>query len=156
MGIGLIAARRAAKKGIIARKLTQRTLGDLEAGRYVLQNKAQVMRSARATAGRQLGKLGGFDYYKGDYWEGCNLKQGVMGMAERVSSVLTDEEMRKLQAMDSENLSALYQNNRFVFEVAFDYGGIDKNARGAYTIDESKAEDMRFLISQYERYYGAL
>lgn len=154
MARGIIDAQRA-KQSVKARKYTQRTLSDLERGRYVLQNRRQVRRSAAGKSG-YLASTGQFDYYKGDYWEGYNLKKGVEGMAERVSEVLTDEELAKIRAMGSEELSALYQNNRFVFEVAFDYGGIDKTSRGSYSVSESKADDMRFLIQQYERFYGEI
>lgn len=135
-----------------------RTMRADTAGRRVLLNREQVMRSARATTGRQARGMTErpYDYYSGDYWEGSNLKAGVEGMAEKVGHLLTDEEMRKLRSMGEENLSALYQNNKFVFEVAFNYGGIRRSAIGADIVDEQKADDMRFLIRQYEQYYGAL
>ena len=124
-------------------------------GRAELLNREQVMRSARAKSSWQT-RTGDYDYYIGDMGEGMNLKRGIEGMAELVSPLLTDEEMRKLRNMGAEELSALYQNNRFVFEVAFNYGGIGKSGKGAYTVDESKAQDMRFMIRQYEQYYGEL
>ena len=124
-------------------------------GRAELLNREQVMRSARAKSSWQT-RTGDYDYYIGDMGEGMNLKRGIEGMAELVSPLLTDEEMRKLRSMGAEELSALYQNNKFVFEVAFNYGGISKTSKGAYTIDESKAQDMRFMIRQYEQYYGEL
>jgi len=155
----VIAARRTVKamRGVSAKKLTAKTLGSLSgSSRFVLANPQQVKRSVRARTASQVSGRSDFDYYKGDYWEGHNLKKGIEGMAERVSNVLTDEELRKIRAMGSEELSALYQNNKMVFDVAFNYNGVEKNARGAFDIDESKADDMRFLIDQYERYYGVL
>lgn len=141
------------KAPVKARKMLSDTVG-----RTVLLNREQVMRSARARTGRQARDMAehGYDYYRGDFWEGEQLRKGIEGMAEVASTQLTDEEMRKLRSMDSENLSALYQNNRFVFEVAFNYGGIEKSGKGAYRVSENKGDDMRFLIRQYEQYYGEL
>lgn len=148
MAKGLIRAQR------VKQAVRARTMRSDIVGRQVLLNREQVMRSARAKTGYQAKQ--GYDYYKGDYWEGVNLRKGVEGMAELVSPLLSDEELRKLRSMGSEELSALYQNNRFVFEVAFNYGGIEKGGKGAYSVSEQKAEDLRFLIKQYERYYGEL
>lgn len=149
MARGLIRAQR------VKQAVRARTMRADVVGRQVLLNREQVMRSARAKTGHQTSK-GDYDYYIGDVGEGMNLKRGIEGMAELVSPMLTDEEMRKLRSMGAEELSALYQNNRFVFEVAFNYGGIGKSGKGAYTVDESKAADMRFMIRQYEQYYGEL
>lgn len=139
------------QSGVSLRKLKRYDV----VGRTELLNREQVMRSARAKSSWQA-RTDNYDYYIGDMNEGMNLKRGIEGMAELVSPLLTDEEMRKLRNMGAEELSALYQNNRFVFEVAFNYGGIGKTSKGAYTIDESKAADMRFMIRQYEQYYGEL
>lgn len=149
MARGLIRAQR------VKQAVRARTMRADVVGRQVLLNREQVMRSARTKTGYQT-KSGDYDYYIGDVGEGMNLKRGIEGMAELVSPLLTDEEMRKLRNMGAEELSALYQNNRFVFEVAFNYGGIGKSGKGAYTVDESKAADMRFMIRQYEQYYGEL
>lgn len=149
MARGLIRAQR------VKQAVRARTMRADVVGRQILLNREQVMRSARAKTGHQT-RTGDYDYYIGDVGEGMNLKRGIEGMAELVSPLLTDEEMRKLRNMGAEELSALYQNNRFVFEVAFNYGGIGKSGKGAYTVDESKAADMRFMIRQYEQYYGEL
>lgn len=149
MARGLIRTQRI-KQAVSARKMRADTVG-----RSILLNREQVMRSARAKTGHQV-RADDYDPYIGDVYEGMGLKRGVMGMAEVVSPYLTEEEMAKISAMDETALSALYQNNKFVFEVAFNYGGIKKDGKGAYDVSESKADDMRFLIKQYESYYGAL
>ena len=83
------------------------------------------------------------------------LKEGIMGMAD--VALLPDEVAAKLEAMDPTKLDALYQNNDIIFEVYFDYGGIDKGDNGANIVDKGKKlSDAQFLIDQYERTFGAL
>lgn len=83
------------------------------------------------------------------------LKEGIMGMAD--VALLPDEVAAKLEAMDPTKLDALYQNNDIIFEVYFDYGGIDKGENGANIVDKGKKlSDAQFLIDQYERTFGVL
>lgn len=83
------------------------------------------------------------------------LKEGIMGMAD--VALLPDEVAAKLEAMDPTKLDALYQNNDIIFEVYFDYGGIDKGDNGANIVDKGKKlSDAQFLIDQYERTFGVL
>lgn len=83
------------------------------------------------------------------------LKEGIMGMAD--VALLPDELAAKLEAMDPTKLDALYQNNDIIFEVYFDYGGIDKGDNGANIVDKGKKlSDAQFLIDQYERTFGVL
>ena len=83
------------------------------------------------------------------------LKEGIMGMAD--VALLPDEVAAKLEAMDPTKLDALYQNNDIIFEVYFDYGGIDKGDNGANIVDKGKKlSDAQFLIDQYERTFGIL
>ena len=82
------------------------------------------------------------------------LKQGILGMADR--SLIPDSVYAKLERMDPAKLDALYQNNDIIFEVYFDYGGIEKD-EGAYHVDTTKKlSDTQFLIEQYERIYGPM
>ena len=83
------------------------------------------------------------------------LKEGILGMAD--VALLPDEIAAKLDAMDPTKLDALYQNNDIIFEVYFDYGGIDKGENGANIVNKGKKlSDAQFLIDQYERTFGAL
>ena len=83
------------------------------------------------------------------------LKEGIMGMAD--VALLPDEVAAKLEAMDPTKLDALYQNNDIIFEVYFDYGGIDKGDNGANIVDKGKKlSDAQFLIDQYERTFGVI
>ena len=83
------------------------------------------------------------------------LKEGIMGMAD--VALLPDDVAAKLKAMDPTKLDALYQNNDIIFEVYFDYGGIDKAENGANIVDKGKKlSDAQFLIDQYERTFGVL
>lgn len=83
------------------------------------------------------------------------LKEGIMGMAD--VALLPDKVSAKLEAMDPTKLDALYQNNDIIFEVYFDYGGIDKGDNGANIVDKGKKlSDAQFLIDQYERTFGKI
>ena len=83
------------------------------------------------------------------------LKEGILGMAD--VSLLPDDVYAKLNAMDANKLDALYQNNDIIFEVYFDYGGIDKGENGANIVDKGKKlSDAKFLIDQYERTFGKI
>ena len=84
--------------------------------------------------------------------EAENLKKGVIGMMTRIKPSATTEK-DKIEAMDADKLAQLYQNNRFVFEVYFNYGGIEKK-NGALT--EGNIENAEFLIEEYERAFGPL
>ena len=87
--------------------------------------------------------------------EAQNLKKGVEGMLARIDP--TSSEFRnKIEAMDPEKLAQLYQNNKFVFEVYFNYGGIEKTKSGAMKSIPAKRSDAEFLISEYERAFGEL
>ena len=91
----------------------------------------------------------------GDKSRGEALKEGIMGMAD--VALLPDDVAAKLKAMDPTKLDALYQNNDIIFEVYFDYGGIDKAENGANIVDKGKKlSDAQFLIDQYERTFGVL
>ena len=83
------------------------------------------------------------------------LKEGILGMAD--VSLLPDDVYAKLSAMDANKLDALYQNNDIIFEVSFDYGGLDKGDNGANIVDKGKKlSDAQFLIDQYERTFGKI
>ena len=86
---------------------------------------------------------------------GDALKEGILGMAD--VSLMPDSVVDKLKAMDPAKLDALYQNNDIIFEVYFDYGGIEKGDNGANIVNTGKKlSDAEFLIEQYERTFGAL
>ena len=86
---------------------------------------------------------------------GDALKEGVISMAD--VSLIPDSVVDKLKKMDPQKLDALYQNNDIIFEVYFDYGGIEKSENGANIVNqEKKLSDANFLIEQYERTFGPL
>lgn len=137
-------------------KLTTRSLGDqAQNNRYVLQSEAKARRQAAGYSG-WLGRSGRFDYSLGDAEEGENLLRGVAGMADTIRDQLTDEQYYKIMSMEGEKLSALYQNNKMVFEVYYNYGGISKDSSGANVVDASKGKEAQFLIDQYEKFFGAI
>ena len=134
-------------------KLTQRSLGEtIDKGRYALQSTKAAMRSASGKSG-YLKASGKFDYSLYDYDEGVNLENSVQGMAMTISDQLTQEQFDALMSMKGEHLSALYQNNKTVFEVYFNYGGISKTEEGAHITDASKATEAQFLIDQYRKFF---
>lgn len=79
-----------------------------------------------------------------------HLKQGVMGMAARLNA--NADQLRQLSAMDPDKLAQLYRNNKFVFELVFDYRGITKTGPGGSAVaDPSRKADLDFLIGEYNR-----
>ena len=134
-------------------KLTQRTLGEsIDKGRYALQSSRKAMRSAAGRSG-YLKATGEFDYSAFDFDEGVNLENSVQGMAMAISDQLSQEQFDALMSMRGDHLSALYQNNKAVFEVYFNYGGISKTEEGAHVTDASKATEAQFLIDQYRKFF---
>lgn len=83
-----------------------------------------------------------------------SLKQGVIGMAARAN--MDGEIVGKLSKMESDKLKYLYDNNKFVFDVYFQYEGINYTGSTYQVIGDAKDSDARFLIEQYERTFGAL
>ncbi len=79
---------------------------------------------------------------------GANLKTGILAMASVANA--TDEQMRKLQAMDERKLARLYAANRRTFDVFFSYSGIEYNPYGNLVSDD-KLMDIDLLIEQYDR-----
>lgn len=91
----------------------------------------------------------------GEMSRGEALKEGILGMAD--VSLMPDSVVDKLKAMDPKKLDALYQQNDIIFEVYFDYGGIDRGEDGANHVDKAKKlSDANFLLEQYERSFGRI
>lgn len=83
------------------------------------------------------------------------LKEGIKGMLDR--AIIPEEIADKIKAMDAAKLDALYQQNDLIFEVYFDYGGIEKDEDGTYRVDrQKKIRDAQFLVSQYEKTFGKI
>lgn len=114
-------------------------------------------KAARAAArGRQTRLIEeGFDLSGADFERGDNLKDGILGLAKK-SNRVDDETYAKLNRMDPEKLDVMYQQNKFVFDVYFNYSDVSTDETGALVYGPSKASDIDFLIEQYERAYGAL
>ena len=75
-------------------------------------------------------------------------------MAARAN--MDGEIVGKLSKMEPEKLKYLYDNNKFVFDVYFQYEGINYTGSTYQVIGDAKDSDARFLIEQYERTFGAL
>lgn len=83
------------------------------------------------------------------------LQAGIEGMLDR--AIIPEDIAEKIKAMDPAKLDALYQQNDLIFEVYFDYGGIEKGEDGSYTVDrQKKIRDAQFLVSQYEKTFGKI
>jgi hypothetical protein len=76
-----------------------------------------------------------------------------MGMAQKANC--SPEAWEKLQNMDPEKLDALYQNNKFVFDVYFNYGNVGVEEDGAMNYVD-KNSDIDFLIETYERSFNVV
>lgn len=124
--------------------------------RQALANPEIARKAAKAATTRMLNRRAGWaEYGKPPITspgEDAHLKEGVIGMAERVNA--SAEQLQRLREMDQSKLSELYRNNRFVFEVVFSYEGIEKNPNGSLSVDPSRLQDIDFLIQEYDRAFG--
>lgn len=113
-------------------------------------------RAARAAArGRQTRLIDeGMDLSGADIKRGQHLKNGILGLANKAQ--VSEEQMAKLQKMEADKLDAMYQGNKFVFDVYFNYSEVSADESGALKYGPGKSSDVDFLIEQYERAYGAL
>lgn len=129
--------------------LSVRTAG----GRKKLINTKAAKSAAKGRTTR-LAKKGLQAQGRGKYdrTRGAALKKGIEGMARRVN--LDEETYNRLMEMDEKALDALYQNNGFLFEIAFSYTGVETDPdTGAYVLSEDRSSDFLFLIEQYNRLF---
>ena len=82
------------------------------------------------------------------------LKSGVIGMAARAN--MDSELVAKLNRMEPDKLKYMYDHNEFVFDVYFQYEGINYTGSTYQVIGDAKDRDARFLIEEYERAFGKL
>ena len=82
------------------------------------------------------------------------LKSGVIGMAARAN--MDAEIVAKLNKMTPEKLKYLYDHNEFVFDVYFQYEGLNYTGSTYQVVGDAKDRDALFLIEQYERAFGKL
>ena len=82
------------------------------------------------------------------------LKSGVIGMAARAN--MDSELEAKLNKMEPDKLKYMYDHNEFVFDVYFQYEGINYTGSTYQVIGDAKDRDARFLIEEYERAFGKL
>lgn len=80
--------------------------------------------------------------------------KGVRNMAAysaRYDTALVD----KINRMTDENLAQLYQENEIVFEVYFDYGGIQSTEKGMVSSKQT-ADNAQYLVDKYEERFGPI
>ena len=82
------------------------------------------------------------------------LKSGVIGMAARAN--MDSEIVAKLNKMEPDKLKYMYDHNEFVFDVYFQYEGINYTGSTYQVIGDAKDNDAKFLIEQYERAFGTV
>lgn len=113
---------------------------------------------ARAEARRRTTQIvkGG---YKGipmqTVWQGRKgegLKKGILGMAQTVQ--VDAETYAKLEAMDPYKLAKMYEENDLIFEIFFQYEGINTASQGIFVNEGAKDEDIKLLIESYDRLFG--
>lgn len=115
-----------------------------------LAKKAARSKTTQLKKGYYMPGKGSAEYQR----QATSLKNGVLGMGTRAN--IDAELYDKLLKMDESKLKYLYDHNEFVFDVYFQYEGINY-ADGQYTVLEgAKEADTRFLIEQYERAFGKL
>lgn len=83
-----------------------------------------------------------------------NFGKSVKNMA--LLSVKEDPRLReKINAMDDAKLMQLYDENKLIFDVYFDYGGVRDTAKGRVG-DKETAKNAQALIDVYEAKYGKI
>ena len=82
------------------------------------------------------------------------LKSGVIGMAARAN--MDSEIVAKLNRMEPDKLKYMYDHNEFVFDVYFQYEGINYTGSTYQVIGGAKDRVARFPIEEYERACGKL
>ena len=130
----------------------KKVVNESKFGRQELLNANMARASARRKTTRTV-NMGGIDVTAVDMVRGENLKEGIMGMAQKANC--SPEAWEKLQNMNPEKLDALYQNNKFVFDVYFNYGNVGVEEDGAMNYVD-KNSDIDFLIETYERSFGVV
>ena len=58
--------------------------------------------------------------------------------------------------MNPDKFKYIYEHNEFVFDVYFQYEGINYTASTYQVIRDAKDREERFLIEEYERAFGKL
>lgn len=108
---------------------------------------------ARASAQGENTKImrGIRQMYSGASTDGGALKDGVLGMADRLGA--NTEQYSKIASMDQDVLAKMYDTNDLTFEVFFNYEGVTKTDSG-YIISEEKRRDIDWFIKEYERVAG--
>ena len=94
--------------------------------------------------------------YQVDIDSAENLKNSVEKMAEFAD--VDPETLEKIYAMDQDKLAQLATGNRVLFEIYFRYpiDAYDEELGIYMELGMEKEQDIKFLISEYERLYGAL
>lgn len=104
--------------------------------------KGEMTKTLRGTRQQMAGLPG----------DGQNLKDGVTAMGTRLN--VDDATMKRLSEMDQQTLADMYNSNEMVFEVYFNYGGLQKTAEGEWSdySQGQKQKDVQFFIEQYNRF----
>lgn len=84
--------------------------------------------------------------------KGEGLKKGILGMAQTVQ--VDAETYAKLEAMDPYKLAKMYEENDLIFEIFFQYEGINTASQGIFVNEGAKDEDIKLLIESYDRLFG--
>ena len=123
-------------------------------GRQVLI-APKITRAAARARTTQIVKGGYKSIPMQTVWQGRkgeSLKRGVLGMAQTVQ--VDAETYAKLEAMDPYKLAKMYEDNDLIFEVFFNYEGINTTSQGIFVNEGAKDEDIKLLIESYDRLFG--
>ena len=94
--------------------------------------------------------------YQVDIDSAENLKNSVEKMAEFAD--VDPETLEKIYAMDQDKLAQLATGNRVLFEIYFRYpiDAYDEELGIYIELGMEKEQDIKFLITEYERLYGEI
>lgn len=153
-----VLGRRSPKDTLATHKLAGGMIVDKRL-RQELANPEIARKAAKAATTRAINRgwtvAGKPPIYTAD--EAKNLKDGIDGMLTRIDPENKSGLKAKIDSMDQDKLAILYRNNKFVFEVYFQYQGIVPEGPGGTLVgDPGKVSDAQFLIDEYERAFGEL
>ena len=140
------------------RKSAARKSVEIQAGNRTRQILLDAELTRRVAKGQTTKLMKGF-YMPGkgsaEYARQADaLKSGVIRMAARAN--MDSDIVAKLNKMEPDKLKYLYDHNQFVFDVYFQYEGINYTGSTYQVIGDAKDNDARFLIEQYERAFGTV
>ena len=128
-------------------------LANIPKGRYALANPEEALRASKSMTTKAIRGHG--PVHMGSAAEGDALKKGLQSFAD--STNMSQGTKDALASMDSDKLEQLYRENRFVFEVGFNYEGVRQGVGGlemSEAAHQRKEAEFQHVIDEYTRRFS--